>query len=263
MTTTMTTTTLEPTTITTAGSPDTPNSERLTASRARRLARIAGGLYLVIFVFGLFSEVVVRSSIVELGDPASTARNLLDAPGLFRLGFLADLTMVAADIATAVLLYVLLAPVNRTVSRAAAAFRLVQSAVLGANLLNHLMAVQLLEGDGLLDGYTTKQRDSLVLQSLETHRFGYFIALVFFAIHLVLLAWLIHRSGYLPRWLGWLLGAAAAGYLIDSLSFFASPGYDGAFSPLVLAPALVAELSLLLWLLVRGIDTERWEAAVR
>ena len=125
------------------------------------------------------------------------------------------------------------------------------------------MAIQLLEGDGLLGGYTTQQRNSLVLQSLEAHRFGYFIALVFFAVHLALLAWLIHRSGYLPRWLGWLLGTAAAGYLIDSFWFFGDPTYDGAFSPLVLTPALIAELSLLLWLLIRGIDTGRWSEGVR
>jgi hypothetical protein len=257
------TTTLTNADIATAGRDGDPRSTRLTSSGARRMARLAGGLYLVIFVCGLFSEVVVRSSIIELGDPTTTTQNLLDATGLFRLGFLTDLAMVVADVATAVLIYVLLAPVNRTVSLAAAAFRLIQSAVLGANLLNHLMAVQLLEGEGLLHGYTTEQRDSLVLQSLEAHRFGYFIALVFFAVHLVLLGWLVHRSGYLPRWLGWLLGTAAAGYLIDSLWFFVSPGYDGAFSPLVLAPALVAELSLLLWLVTRGVEPRGWEAKVR
>ncbi|MCB0961788.1 MAG: DUF4386 domain-containing protein [Acidimicrobiales bacterium] len=256
----MTTATL---THTDADHPGRPSPRPLGAARARHLARIAGGLYLVIFVSGLFSEVVVRSSIIELGDPTATVQNLLDAPGLFRIGFVADLTMVAADVATAVLIYLLLAPVNRAVSLAAAAFRIVQSAILGANLLNHLMAIQLLEGDGLLGGYTTQQRNSLVLQSLEAHRFGYFIALVFFAVHLALLAWLIHRSGYLPRWLGWLLGTAAAGYLIDSFWFFGDPTYDGAFSPLVLTPALIAELSLLLWLLIRGIDTGRWSEGVR
>lgn len=247
----------------TTAPPERQTTKRMTASHARRLARIAGVLYLVIFVFGLFSEVIVRSSLIEVGDAAATAQNLLDAPGLFRIGFLTDLTMVAADVATAVLIYVLLAPVNRTISLAAAAFRLIQAAILGANLLNHLMAIQLIQGDGLLGGYTTQQRNSLVLQSLEAHRFGYLIALVFFAVHLTLLAWLIHRSGYLPRWLGWLLGVAAVGYLIDSVWFFVSPSYDGAFSPAVLAPAVVAELALLLWLLVRGIDTDRWEATVR
>ncbi|MEZ5333718.1 MAG: DUF4386 domain-containing protein [Thermoanaerobaculia bacterium] len=169
--------------------------------------------------------------------------------------------MVVADVATAVLIYVLLAPVNWTVSLAAAAFRLVQSAILGANLLNHLGGDPVAE-DGLLGGFTTQQRDSLVLQSLETHRFGYFIALVFFAVHLALLA-CTHPPVRLPAPLAWLAPAAAAGYLIDSAWFFVVPGYDGAFSPLVLAPALIAELSLLLWLLVRGIDTDRWEVRVR
>ncbi|WP_436794676.1 DUF4386 domain-containing protein [Actinospongicola halichondriae] len=233
------------------------------APTAHRLARTAGALYLAIFVLGIFSEVVVRSSFIERGDAAATVQNLLDAPGLFRFGFLTDLGMVAADVATGVLIYLLLAPVSRAVALTAAAFRIVQSAILGANLVNHLMAIQLLEGDGLLGGRTTEQRDSLVLQQLETHRYGYFIALVFFAVHLALLAWLVHRSGYLPRWLGWFLGAAAAGYLLDSAWFFVSPSYDGAFSPVVLAPAIVAELSLILWLLVRGIDVERWDATAR
>ena len=86
----MTTTTLTHADIPTADPADTASPTRLTASRARRLARIAGGLYLVIFVFGLFSEVVVRSSIVELGEAAATTQNLLDATSLFRLGFLTD-----------------------------------------------------------------------------------------------------------------------------------------------------------------------------
>ena len=148
-----------------------------------------------------------------------------------------------ADVATAVLIYVLLAPVNRTISLAAAAFRLIQSAVLGANLLNHLMAIQLLEGDGLLGGYTTEQRNSLVLQS-SSRPIGSATSSPSSSSPSTSCCSRGSSTGpsYLPRWIGCWLGAAAAGYTIDSIWFFLSPGYDGAFSPLVLAPALVAEL---------------------
>jgi hypothetical protein len=225
------------------------------------LAKVAGALYLTIFVCGLFSEVVVRSTLFEPGDGAATVSNLLSSPALFRIGLLADLTMVACDVAIGVVVYRLLAIISPTVSMVAAAFRLAQAAVLGAGLVHYVMALQLLHGDGLLGGFDESQRDTLVLQRLEAHRFAYLIALVFFAVHLALLAWLVARSGFLPRVGAVLLAAGAVGYLVDSLMFFTVRDYGGSWSPLVLAPAVVAEFAVIGWLLLRGPDQAKWEAA--
>jgi len=161
-------------------------------------------------------------------------------------------------VATGVLIYILLRPVSRTLALVATGFRLVQSAVLGINLLNHLMAVVILNDAADLGAFDEGQIDDLVLLSLSAHTYGYLIALVFFAIHLLIVGHLVWRSGFLPRALGALLALAGVGYLADSLMFFLIPGYDGAASPVVLAPAIVAEAGLILWLLIKGVDVPRW-----
>jgi hypothetical protein len=226
------------------------------------VARTAGVLYLMIFTFGLFSELIVRVPLIESGDAAATAANILGSESLFRIGFVADLGVFLADAAVAVLFYVLLKPVSHTLAMVAAAFRLAQTAILGLNLLNHYMALQILTGDA----YGTlgqAQREALAFSYLDAHTYGYLIGLVFFGLHLAVLGYLIHRSRYFPRWLGVLLGLAAVGYLVDSFTFFLVGGYEGGLSPIVLAPAVVAELAAILWLLVRGVDVREWQRQSR
>jgi Domain of unknown function (DUF4386) len=230
------------------------------ARSPRGLARLAGLLYLVIVVAGLFAELVVRAGVIESGDAAATAQNILANEGLFRLGFVADLAMVLADIAVAILFYVLLRPVGRALALLAMVLRLMMDAVLAVNLMNHLGALLLLDADGPLAGADPAERDALALMALEAHQYGYLVALVFFGLHVAVLGWLFARSTFLPRALGVLLGVAAVGYLVDSFTWFLIPGYDGALSPVALAPVLVAEVSVVGWLLVKGVDETRWRA---
>lgn len=220
----------------------------------RNVARGAGVLYLVIIVCGLFSELFVRGRLVDVTDPAGTAAAIAASEGLFRIGFSADLIMVVSDVGLAVLLYVLLRPVSRTLALVAASFRIVQSAVLGMNLLHHLDAALMLDSSGPAGSLPASQRDALVAMSMDSHAHGYLIALVFFGIHLAILGCLVVKAPYFPAWLGVLMVVAGAGYLTDSFSFFLVPGYDGALSSTVLAPALVTELATVLWLLVKGVD---------
>lgn len=224
----------------------------------RRLARAAGVLYLVIIACGLFSELVVRGSLVVPGDAAATAANILTADMLFRAGVVSDLVMVMADVGLAAALYVLLAPVSRALSALAAAFRLAQAAVLTLNLVHQVGALLVLRHDGALTGFTPEQLDGLALVLMDLHRYGYLLGLVLFAGNLVVVGALVYRSGFLPRTLGVLSVLAAAGYLVDTLMFLLLQGYTGSVSDLVLAPAFVAEIGLCGWLLVRGVDVTAW-----
>ena len=250
----MTTQTTHPATVVT-----TDASPRVRSPHA--VARTAGVLYLVIVVCGLFSELFVRGRIVDVTDPSGTAAAIAGSEGLFRIGFAADLLMVVSDVGLAVLLYVLLRPVSRTLALVAAALRIVQSAILGTNLLHQLDAALMMEPSGPAGTLPVTQRDALVAMSMDSHAHGYLIALVFFGVHLAILGFLVVKAPYFPTWLGVLMVVAGAGYLTDSFSFFLAPGYDGALSSVVLAPALVAEVATVLWLLVKGIDNRRFRAA--
>lgn len=227
----------------------------------RRLARLAGVLYVVIIACGLFSELVVRSTLIVRGDAAATAANILEADALFRSGVVSDLVMVLADVGIAIALYVLLAPVGRALSATAAAFRLTQAAVLTLNLLHQYAALLVLRHGGALSTFDTDQLEALALLLLELHRYGYLLALVLFAGNLLVTGRLLYRSGFLPRTLGVLSVLAAAGYMADTLMFLLLAGYDGAASELVLAPAFVFEIGFAAWLLVKGVDPAAWHAA--
>lgn len=221
-------------------------------------ARVAGLLYLTIWVSGVFSELVVRTRLVAPGDAAATADNIAAAEGLFRIGFVADLVMALSDVGLAVLLFVLLAPISRTLAMVATAFRLTQTAVLAGNLLNQLRALLLVTDPTAASVIGPERLDALALSALDAHSYGYLIGLTFFGVHMLLLAFLLLRSRFVPRILAIVSGLAAVGYLTDSFAFFLLPTYDGAISPIILAPAFVGELALALWLLVKGIDVEQW-----
>ncbi|MEQ8331011.1 MAG: DUF4386 domain-containing protein [Longimicrobiales bacterium] len=223
-----------------------------TAPTLTAYARTAGWLYLVIIVCAGFGEGYVRGTLVVPGDAAATAANLLASEGLFRLGLVADLVAFLADAGVAVLLYVVLRPVSRTLSLAAAAFRLVAHPAIGSlNLLNHFGALAVLQS-GSLAGFGEVQRESLALLALDLHGYGYLIAGAFFGVHCALLGVLLYRSELFPRLLGILMACAAAGYLIETGAAFLAPSLDAAASALVVVTAGIGEVSLCLYLIVRG-----------
>ncbi len=215
-------------------------------------ARTAGVLYLIIIACGLFAEVGVRSQLIEPGDPAATAQNIIESPILFRAGLAADIVMFIADVALAIVLYQLFKPLNQTLSMLAAAFRITQTAVIGLNLLNMFQAVRIVDDANYLDVLGDGQSDALALLYLDAHKYGYILGLAFFGASTLIISYLALSSRQMPRPLGVLLGLAGAGYLVDTFSFFLIPGYDGSASPIVLAPALVAEVWFALWLLTKG-----------
>lgn len=217
-----------------------------------RTARVTGALYLVIFVCGLFSELAVRGSLVVRGDATATAGNILASQGLFRLGFFGDLLVVCSDAAVSVLFYVLLRPVSRSLALVAASFRLVQTAILGVNLLFHFGALFLAGSPDYLDVFEPAQIHALVLLLLDVHRHAYDLGLVFFGWHCLVLGYLLYVSRMVPRALGILMALASLTYLTGSSLLFAAPSLADSFAPAYAIPVL-AELALASWLVVKGV----------
>lgn len=215
-------------------------------------ARTAGLLYLIIIVSGIYSEVFIRSSLVVAGDAAATAANVVASEGLFRFGFLADSIMLLSDVAIAVLFYVLLKPVSKTLALTAAAFRLTQAAVLGFNLLNYYAALLLINAAGYAAAFSPDQLHALALLFLDMHSHGYDLGLIFFGLSNLVLGYLVIRSEYFPGLLGYGLIAAGLVYLTGSFTRFLSPDYISLIEPIYIVP-LAAELAFCLWLLVKGV----------
>jgi hypothetical protein len=218
-------------------------------------ARVGGLLYLIIIVFGISSEVVIRSSLIVPGDADVTASNILQSQTLFRMGFVADSIMLLVDVAIALVLYILLKPVNRILSLTAAAFRLMQAAILGLNLLNYYAALLLLTGAGYIATFEGKELNLLAMFFLNLHSHGYDLGLIFFGVSNLILGYLVIKSKYIPAILGFGLIGAALVYLSGSYTRFLFPSYVSFMEPVYIIP-LIAELSFCLWLLVKGVRVQ-------
>lgn len=224
----------------------------------KKTARITGILYLVIIIAAGFAEGVVRSGIIVSGDATATANNILASESFFRLGFVSDLVAFLCDLAVSILLYVLLKPVNKTLSLIAAALRLLaHPAIATINLINHFMPLLLLNNNSYLQVFEPAQLQTLVLLFLEAHNVGYLIAGAFFGVHLLLLGYLIFKSELFPEIIGVLLVISSLGYIVDSFGNFLFPGNEIILGWIVGVSAAVGEVSFTLWLLIKGVKTNK------
>lgn len=221
-------------------------------------ARIAGLAYLVIFIAAPFAEFVVRDGAIVRGDAAATAANILASEWLWRLGFAAELVNAACDAIVAVLLYQLLKPAGRTVSLLAATFRLVLVAIAAVKTLLHLAPLHLLSDSGYMSAFTPEQAQGLSYLALRLHGDAYDVSLFFFGVHCLLIGWLIARARFLPRIIGWLLAIAGLCYLVNTLAGALAPDFARVLFPWILVPALPAEGGLTLWLLIMGVNAQKW-----
>jgi hypothetical protein len=223
-------------------------------------ARLTGLFYLVIVITGLFAEAFVRGPLVDPDNLAATAANLLEAETLFRIGGAAGVLTLICDVLVAYLLYEIFKPLNAGVSLLTAIFRLVFTAAMVAVTAFHFSPLVLLGGGAYVDALPTAQLEALSHLSLRVHSLGFAIALAFFGVHCILLGWLIVTSRLMPYFVGLLVVGAGCAYLINTLLILTAPTTASAAFPFILLPAFVGEITLTLWLLVFGVDSDVWRA---
>ena len=229
--------------------------------RLRRLTKAAGMLYLTIFIVYPAST-LVRSSLVVPGDAAATAANIRDNEVLFRWGMAGELTIVLVEVVLATVLYTMLRPVSRSMSLAASLARVAEAVVMAAGcVLTSIFSLVAVSGGGYLDAFDPEQRDALALFFQESNDYVVLVWGLFFALSLVYTGWLVHRSGFLPRFAGILLGLAGLGYFIQSFGTILAPALGDTFAVVVLVLAIPGELVFAVWLLTKGVDEDRWTAA--
>jgi len=231
--------------------------ERIAQASPRFKARMAGGLWLMVIATGTFAFLAGATLIVR-NDAVATATNILAAERFYRLGFVADLIAGACYMGVTVLLYDLLKPVSRSVSLLAAFFGLGGIAIGAATSLVRLAPLVLLRSDQYLSTFTPNQLQTMALAALRLYEQAFLIAMVFFGLQCVLVGCLIVRSTFLPRILGVLLALGGLSYVISSLANFLAPAFGARLAPFIVPAAILGEGSLTLWLLLVGVNAQRW-----
>jgi hypothetical protein len=183
-------------------------------------------------------------------NAATTMANIAGSSVLFRAGLSADILMIALDVAVAVGLYTLLRHVHQPLALLGFAFRMLQAAVLGANLMNMANALSWATGAALATH--PGMAETLVLSSMQLHAFVYDIGLVFFGLACVVLGHLFRVSRLVPLILGVGLSVAGVVYLCGSFVVILTPEVASIFEPMY-GLTVLAELAFAGWLVIRGV----------
>lgn len=222
-------------------------------------ARIGGTLYLIIIVIGLFGEAFVRDKLIVSGDAAATAKNIIASESLWRFHIAAELFLLICAIALLMILYALLRPVSRELTLLAVFFNLVSIGLEAATTMYLIMTLFPLSNAGYLKAFSPEQLYAMASLSLKSHGYGFGVSLLFFGCFCVVIGRVIFRSSFLPKAIGVLMQIAGLCYLTDSFALVLAPSFANRIFPVILLPSFVGEASLCLWLLIKGVDVQRWK----
>src|SRR6266496_4416916 len=214
------------------------NASRLTDRSLRKAAIVAGlgGRIMAILApianFGVFEKLIVP------GDATITATNIMASVGLFRIGIICFLIVAILDVVVAWALYILLVPANKNLSALAAWLRVIYAGIFIFAISKLYIALQLITADG-----------TQTMSFLKAFQSIWDKGLILFGFHLLVLGYLVFKSGYIPKWLGVFLVLAAVGYIVDGIGKTLTPDYNLNIAQFT----FVGEVLLIFWLLWKGI----------
>jgi hypothetical protein len=227
----------------------------------RNPGRIAGFLYLLLVVFAPFRLIYIPSKLFVRGNANATANNIAAHELLFRLGIVSDLLCGVILIFLVLALYRLLKGVDPNL----AVLMVILGGVLPAtidfvNVMNDAAALMLVRGADFLSVFEKPHRDALAMLFLRVHHQEILAAEILWGLWLFPLAMLVYRSRFLPRFLGvWLIINGFA-YLTISFTGLLAPQHEDTVSNYAF-PALLGEMAIMLWLLLKGAKPQPLAAA--
>jgi hypothetical protein len=228
--------------------------DRMTES-PNRLARMTGVLYLLVVGCGIISEILVKNVVSVPGDMAATVDQITAYGFVFRLGFVVLLARLVFLTLLVLALYKLFGPVNRDVAVVMVVFVLISNAVSMVSLVFEFSAPLLLTSSDYSTLFTTDQWLAQVQFFINMQVQGDTAAQIL-SLWVILLGFLLFKSGYLPKLLGILVMIAGVGYVADFLVFFLLPQLDVQIAGF----AFLAEVAFPFWLLIKGVDVEAWKS---
>ena len=223
----------------------------------KRYARISGWLYLSVVVVGIIS-ISLSSHLIVAGDAAATARQIAGSQAPWRWSIVTWFMGGVIEVPLTVMLYVLLRPVNRTLSLAAALLNLIGVGVSSVDAV--LSAVPLVLGspDAYLNVFQTPQLQALSFLALRLDGYATALSYVFFGSYWLIFGPLVYSSGFLPKFIGVLLTITGVTYEIYGFGRFVAPSMISALPFSLISVGGISEIVLCLWLIAVGVREGTW-----
>jgi len=229
-------------------------NERIAKSSPRAKARIMGVFEALEGAASAYGQVGILGRLIVTGNAAATAVNILAHERLFWVGFASSLFGVAFHVAWIALFYELFKPVNRSLALLSAFLGLVVCSLQALTAFLYLAPYLVLTGKSALSAFTPEHSQALAYVFLRLNAYAFDTDLVFFGFWCLVAGYLIFRSNFLPRILGVLL-------MIDGLGWtmYVVPPFASRFFPVIAGASALAEIPLQLWLLIAGVNAQRWK----
>lgn len=230
----------------------------------KNTARIAGFIYLILILTGIFSLLYVPSKIIVWDDPTATVGNIEKFELTFRMGIVSNLICFTCFIILPLALYKLLAGVSKIQAVLMVIFAISSVPISYLNIAHHIDVLDLIGNEMYLNSFSLEQRNIQVMTYLESFENGTLVAHIFWGLWLFPFGYLVYKSGFLPKFFGLMLMLGCFGYLIDFLGYFLFERYSETLvSTIAGIPASLGEIGICLWLLIVGIKSPKTKDRVQ
>jgi hypothetical protein len=220
-----------------------------------KTARSAGFMYLLYIIFSIIANNIGH---IGFGDAALIINTITTHESLFRISFVIGLFSVVLFLLAAWDLYAVLKPVNKNMALLFLLLNLGGFVIWCSSMLNLFAGVLILSGADYLKAFPADQLHALAMLFANLYKNGTIISQVPYGLWVLPLGYLIFKSGFLPKALGILLMIDFVSVFIWFSQFFLLPNY-----PIIAYPCYVvsflAEFGLTLWLLIKGVNVEKWK----
>ena len=222
-------------------------------------ARAAGVLLLITIIAGGIGEAYVPAKLIELSDPAITARNIQASDFMFRVGFAFYLLEAVSDISLAMIFYLLLRPIREDLALLAVLFRIVSTSTFAFAMFFYFASSIVLERADYLGVFSSQQQDALALLLLRFYGICGGVFMLFHGIASILFGFLMFKSGYFPRILGALLALGGVGFVGRNFILLLAPEHASNF---YLLPAVLGGVLMMFWMIIKGVNVAKWADVV-
>ncbi len=219
----------------------------------KKLGRIAGIIFLILAVTGIFAEFFVRQKLYVPGDLTATYTNITENQWLFRLGFVSDLIMSTSFFFYVFIMYTVFKKVNKNLSVLMLLLTAISVAMFCQNALNQFAGLKLLTTDYYVGALNYEQLQSLSIFFLNIHTDGYFVNQIFYGLYMYPLGYMIFKTGLAPKIIGAFLMLGAIVDIIGFMVYFLYPNNQSVLLQNITIPADIGEISLCLWLVAMGL----------
>ncbi|QIR14675.1 DUF4386 domain-containing protein [Shewanella aestuarii] len=220
-------------------------------------ARLAGFIYLLLVITGIYNLLYVPSQLIDMKDVSSTIENISNNELLFRSGIVVGIFSYIIYLILPFVLYKLFHEINREIAIMMVLLSSVSVPISLFNMVHKLDVLTLTSNAAYLSHFEMQTIQAKVMLSLKSYNNGISVVQIFWGLWLLPFGYLVFKSGHIPKFLGVCLMLGCFGYLIIFLKNMLFPEIP--IPSFVSKPASIGELGTCLWLLVMGSNRIRFK----